>query len=70
MHIYAVFRKFRVLAQKPPGGHEGAAKRHISFNPVSGFCLELLGGGHEGAARRCIIVVVVLLFLFVNFIIC
>jgi len=45
---YAIFAKFYVFAQKPLGRHEGVAKRDISFNSVSGFCLELLGGGDEG----------------------
>jgi len=29
--IYAIFHKFWVVAQKPPGGHEGVTRRHISF---------------------------------------
>jgi len=52
-------RNFWFLPQKPPGRHEGAARRHISVNPVSGFWFELLGGGLN-SARRCFIIVAVL----------
>ena len=36
-----------VLAQKSPGGHDGAARRHIRNHCDSGFAIELPGGEAE-----------------------
>jgi len=42
--VCVIFVSFWTFAQKSPGGHEFAARQHIKFNPVSGFCHELPGG--------------------------
>jgi len=40
----AIFASFWESAQKPPGGHACAARRHISVGQFWVFVFELLGG--------------------------
>jgi len=59
--VYTIFRKFWVFSQKSPGRHECAAKRHIRFDPVSGFYYEPPGDNKlppSGAMLFCTIFVV------------
>jgi len=41
-----------VFAQKPPGGHEDAARRRIRSDLITGLCYELPGGPCISAGRR------------------
>jgi len=46
-------KKLWVLAQKPLGGHEGAARQHISLTQKRCFCYELPGGEIEPPGNVC-----------------